>query len=160
MCGADVVTLRPTQVAGLALVLAAEASEDSIRWLGEVGAAWHDVALRDSDQEHIVILDGEAFVGFVVLAGVSTPRVELRRIVIVEAARGRGLGRLAVRAVLARLPKTIERVWLDVKMDNVRARSLYLSERFEVDRVLEDAGHEPDGTSYSLVLMSRAVRLS
>ena len=150
------VRLRRTTEVDLPLVLETEASQDSARWLGTTGEAWHQAALLDPDQEHLVICDYGAVVGFVVLAGVSTPRVELRRLVLCEQVRGRGLGRLALRAVLAR-PVHADRVWLDVKTTNERAQSLYRAEGFAVDRVLEDAGQEPDGTAYSLVLMSRTV---
>jgi RimJ/RimL family protein N-acetyltransferase len=95
-------------------------------------------------------------VGFVLLAGLASPRrsVEFRRLVISE--KGAGYGRAAVRAVarLAFGELKAHRLWLDVKAQNRRARRLYESERFMTEGVLRECLARADGGYDSLVVMS------
>jgi ribosomal protein S18 acetylase RimI-like enzyme len=91
---------------------------------------------------HLVAeLDGTV-VGFGVIAGLGTfdGVVELRRMVIDPVHRGRGLGRSLLRSMTRRAYAAgARRVWLDVKPDNERARSLYESEDFVPTETIADA---------------------
>jgi len=42
-------------------------------WLGKIGAAWHERALADPDQEHLVTERAGDLCGFAVLAGLGHP---------------------------------------------------------------------------------------
>lgn len=130
--------LRATGRADLATVTAWEAEPDTARWLGDTGPAWHERAIADPTQEHLTAVRGTDPVGFVVLARIPGPSVELRRIVLGAAHRGTGHGRALLRAVLARAGTRhlATEVWLDVKADNARARALYAEEGFTVSRAL------------------------
>ncbi|PZG06412.1 GNAT family N-acetyltransferase [Nonomuraea aridisoli] len=148
---------RATTAEDLACLTAWENDPGTSAWLGEVGRAWHERALADPDQDHLVAEHDGAASGFAVLAGVRRPDqvVELRRMVIDPAGRGAGLGRALLRAVLARAydHHGAGRVWLDVKAHNQRARALYASEGFEVTDVLAGAVTEHDGTPTDLIIM-------
>ena len=71
-------------------------------------------------------------IGFVILQGCRNPNgsVELKRLVL--QAKGRGLGRAAVRQLKAMgfVQIKAHRFWLDVKLLNIRALKLYQSEGF------------------------------
>jgi len=152
-----VLTLRATTVADLDFVAAVEADDDTQRWLAETSRAWHRAAMRDSDQEHLLVVHRGRPVGFAVLVGLTdrNRNIELRRIAIDAARRGRGLGRLALRAVVARaLDAGAHRVWLDVKEANRRAQSLYASEGFVREGLLRESLLEGDGSWSSLIVMS------
>jgi diamine N-acetyltransferase len=94
-------------------------------------------------------------VGFVLLAGLTNENrsVGLRRIVVEPA--GRGLGRAALALVLDHAFDGLgaHRVWLDVKVDNARARRAYEAVGFVAEGVLRDA-LLTDGRYESLVVMS------
>ncbi|MDO5684246.1 MAG: N-acetyltransferase [Propionibacteriaceae bacterium] len=137
--------LRETRLEDLEGVLGLEEAEDTCDWLGASGRAWHETAVTDPDQRHLVFVkrhpgredddeDTEELVGFAVLAGLSNPGpVEIRRMVISAVQRGKGYGR----QLLGEIFKLIDdlpghdRLWLDVSPDNERALGLYDSVGFE-----------------------------
>ena len=149
------VVFRPTVAGEVDLVLAMEADPDTAPWLGDSSRAWHAAP----DVEHLLASRDGALVGFVVLAG---PRggetgTELRRIVVAAEHRGRGHGRAVLRAALARVADGGSgRVWLDVKPDNRRARALYETEGFTVERELLADPRDPGGP-VALVVLARAL---
>ncbi|MBE3007887.1 GNAT family N-acetyltransferase [Microbispora sp. NEAU-D428] len=148
---------RPTVHEDLARLVEWETDPDTSVWLGETGRDWHERALADPNQDHILAERDGALSGFAVLAGIRrTDRVlELRRMVVSPAQRGAGRGRALLRAALACAYEHhgAGRVWLDVKAHNRRARALYESEGFAVTDVLAGAVGEPDGTATDLVIM-------
>lgn len=152
-------TLRTTSHADLVHVVAWETQAETFLWLGETGHTWHERAVADPDQEHLIAEDAGAAAGFAVLAGVRTGdgAIELRRMVVSPAFRGTGRGRALLRAALAhaRREHRAARVWLDVKPRNVRARRLYESEGFVLTRTIARALTEPDGTKTDLLVMMR-----
>lgn len=153
--------LRPTTPDDLRELSGWEQEPDTSTWLGETGPAWHTRALADPDQEHLITTDGDALVGFAVLAGLRGGNsIELRRMVVAPGHRGAGRGRTLLEAVLARAyaHHGVQNVWLDVKSHNVRARSLYESAGFVVRETLTKAIVDPDGTISDLVIMAHQHR--
>ena len=127
--------LRPTRAADLDLCLAAEADPEVAPFIAPWRRAEHLAALTDPDQRHLLVVSGGRPVGFVLLGGLSRPDgvIEFRRLVVT--ARGRGLGRAAVALVVEEAFGRFgaDRLWLDVKPDNHRARHVYESAGFTVD---------------------------
>jgi diamine N-acetyltransferase len=152
-----VLSIRPTTADDLAAVVEIESAPDTAQWLCTTGLAWHQQALADTDQDHVVAERDGALTGFVVLAGLDSDQgeIELRRMALAPPARGSGLGRKLLRAAVARAygDHGARRVWLDVKSHNRRARALYASEGFAESRLLADAVAETDGTTSDLVVM-------
>lgn len=106
-----------------------EQATDTAEWLGMTGHHWHRAGLRMADVEEWSWVDPSDRVdGFVVLAGLAAPGpIELRRVVVDPALRGSGRGRALVLAAIDRvraLPGR-DRIWLDVRRSNARARALY-----------------------------------
>jgi diamine N-acetyltransferase len=150
------VRLRPTTVADLEYVLAAEHAPENrvfvIPWTREQ----HGAALSDPDLMHRIVEDADGrTVGFLLFAGLASPHrsIELRRIVVTE--KGRGHGRAALRAVqeFAFAELGAHRLWLDVKEHNTRARALYEEEGFVMEGCLRECLVAPDGFE-SLYIMS------
>jgi len=117
----------------------------------------HEGAVRFPDFRHFVIEAGPTFerAGFVILQGCRNPHgsVELKRIVLQP--KGQGYGRECVRLLkrIAFRDLRAHRFWLDVKLLNTRARTLYLHEGFvEEGRLRESV--RVDGGYDSLVVMS------
>ena len=146
--------IRLATAADLNALVGLETGPDTARYLGLIGREFHERALADPDQEQIVgELAGEV-AGFAVLAGLRTDggRIELRRIVLGDAYRGRGHGRALFRAAVARAYRRhgATQLWLDVKPDNAKARALYRSEGLTETGTIADPT-DPDGV---LLLMA------
>ncbi|MBO1413064.1 GNAT family N-acetyltransferase [Streptomyces sp. FH025] len=148
-------SVRHTTAADLAACTRFESDRTAAHWLGVKGLDWHERALADPDQEHLYAEAGGESAGFVVLAGLAFGggHVELRRIVLAPGFQGFGLGRELFRAAVDRAFEAhgADRVWLDVRPHNFRARSLYLSEGFTANGMIPGPPEDPD----ELLLMVR-----
>lgn len=124
-------------------MLAAERAEHARDSVTPWSEEQHAHTILDEDQEHLLVRLDEEPVGFVLLAGLaSLPHsIELRRIVVMKT--GVGLGREAIELVLARVfdRAQADRVWLDVKPGNTRARRCYSSLGFFEEDTIR-SGHE------------------
>jgi len=136
------VTLRPTTLADLDFVLAAESAPENRRFVLQWTREEHAAVIRGPECAHRSVEDsatGQA-VGYAILLGLGSPHraVEFRRLVITD--KGRGYGRAAVRAVkrLAFEELGAHRLWLDVMEQNQRARRLYESEGFTAEGLLRE----------------------
>ncbi|WP_165990231.1 GNAT family N-acetyltransferase [Streptomyces sp. YIM 98790] len=151
-------TLRPTGPDDLPLLAALEMGPDTAVWLSETGVDWHRRALDDPDQEHLTAEEEGRPAGFCVLAGLRDGKgaIEIRRLVLRPALRGEGRGRALLRTVVARAygEHAAQRVWLDVKPHNLRARTLYESEDFEHTDTVAEAVVEADGSLCDLLIMT------
>lgn len=141
--------VRRTRRSDLAQVVRIEEAQDTRQFLGQGGLEWHQGVLGNPDMEHWVLVDRlDRVVAFGVLAGLSRPDVvEIRRMAVAPEGRGQGLGRLLLRSLLEQVLASpqVQRIWLDVSADNVRARSLYRAFGFlerpaPTDAVLLDDG--------------------
>jgi ribosomal protein S18 acetylase RimI-like enzyme len=149
--------IRPTTTQDLVHLAALETAPDTSAWLGETGLAWHERALADPDQEHLVAETAGTLAAFVLLAGLRDGQgaIEVRRMAVLLEFRRTGHGRALLRAALAHAYDLhgARRVWLDVKTQNLRARALYESEGFILTQTLANAVTEADGTASDLLVM-------
>jgi RimJ/RimL family protein N-acetyltransferase len=126
--------LRPTMLSDLDWVVSVERDGANLPFITPWERPQHEGAIRFPDSRHFILESGDALerVGFVILQGCRNPNgsVELKRLVL--QAKGRGLGRAAVRQLkaLAFTQLKAHRFWLDVKALNTRAQRLYESEGF------------------------------
>jgi aminoglycoside 6'-N-acetyltransferase len=122
-------------------VVAAQGADVARPFVAQWPRERHAAALAAPDEELLVIRAAGVFAGFVLLAGIGNvdTGIELRRIVATPA--GIGLGRAALEQALGRAFEAhgTHRVWLDVRIDNRRARALYASVGFRVDGILREA---------------------
>jgi diamine N-acetyltransferase len=154
------IRLRPTTVADLDFVLAAERDPDTEPFLFAWTREQHASALSDPDIGHYIIEPERQseLVGFLLLAGLMSPHdcLELRRIAITQ--KGQGFGRAALRAVkhFAFVEKGFHRLWLDVWDQDPRARHVYDAEGFVAEGTLRECIKAEGGPSgyESLVIMS------
>ena len=136
------VRLRPTRPDELDWVMAAEGHPENRPFVTRWTRALHEKALTHPDLAHLVIesrTDGRA-AGYVILAGLASPRdaVELRRIVVTEKGRGYGRETLRLIAGLALDVLGTRRLWLDVRANNPRARRLYEEEGYSAESTTPD----------------------
>jgi diamine N-acetyltransferase len=148
------VTLRDTLIADLDYILGAEHDEENRRFVIPWTREEHSSSLNNPDCAHLII-EADTRVGYVILMGLSDPHqsIELRRIVVAQ--KGRGFGPAAILKVqeLAFEVYRAHRLWLDVKVDNGRARSVYEKAGFIVEGILRECLFLGDNYE-SLVVMS------
>jgi len=157
--------LRETVVTDLPYVLAAERDPENRPYILPWTEQQHREALDDPDMAHLVInsLEDGQPIGFVILIGLTNPHDHLclQRIVVTE--KGKGYGREALRLCkrYAFEQTTAHRFWLDVKVQNMRAYQLYLSEGFQEEGILREVLKEGNRyTSLRVMAMLRQEYIS
>ncbi len=144
---ADEIALRPTAIADLDFVMAAERHPDNAQYVGQWTQAQHEGAITAENQAHFIAIVESQPVGFVLLNGLVDPQraVHLQRIVVVD--KRKGYGRQMLQWVKHFTFETLgyHRLWFDVLESNSRARQLYDSEGFVCEGVLRDGWKTADG---------------
>jgi diamine N-acetyltransferase len=130
----DDISLRPTKVADLDVVINMERDTDNAGFIRQWSANKHKSAISDDSMTHLIIesVSDKKILGYIILLGLEDPdgNVEFKRIVVEE--KGKGYGRKAVRLVkkFAFEKQNCHRLWLEVMENNQRAYKLYESEGF------------------------------
>ncbi|TVP68658.1 MAG: N-acetyltransferase [Leptolyngbya sp. LCM1.Bin17] len=149
------VSLRPTQIADLPFVIAAERHANNLAYVGQWSYDRHCTAIASADEAHWIIEYTDKPVGYAILLGLTNDsrNLHLKRIVVAD--KGKGYGRAALRQIkdLAFETYQAHRFWLDVKAYNPKARHLYESEGFILEGCLREALKTEDGY-HSLYLMA------
>ena len=151
------VRLRPTMTSDLEFVLSLEQAPENLAFITPWERMQHDAAIRFPDFRHFIIEGGRGLdaAGFLILIGCKSRNqsLELKRMVVQS--KGAGFGRAALRVAkkVAFDDLGAHRFWLDVKMNNARARALYDSEGFVVEGTLRESVRTAAGFE-SLVVMS------
>ncbi|MBU7314715.1 GNAT family N-acetyltransferase [Paenibacillus oleatilyticus] len=120
----------------------------------------HRETIHSSDKLHLLVEtpDGRP-VGYLILAGLTSPNrcIELVRITIAD--QGRGYGKASIRFVQNHAFKHLKahRLWLDVKEHNARAKQLYESSGFKTEGTLREC-IRTNGGYESLIVMSMLER--
>ncbi|MFT7724490.1 MAG: GNAT family protein [Roseateles sp.] len=149
--------LRPTMLSDLDWVVSVERDGANLPFITPWERPQHEGAIRFPDSRHFILEAGDELhrIGFAILQGCRNPHgsVELKRLVL--QAKGRGLGRAAVRQLKALVFTQLKahRFWLDVKSLNTRALALYQSEGFVEEGRLRESVRSAEGYD-SLVVMS------
>jgi diamine N-acetyltransferase len=150
-------SLRRTTENDLDFVLNAEHCPENSPFVNRWTREQHAGILSSEDAAHFIIVPEPegGRVGYVILAGLadSHQSIELRRIVVTEKNNGHGKEALSLIKQLAFAELTAQRLWLDVKEGNLRARHVYESEGFIFEGVLRECFHGENGFE-SLVVMS------
>ncbi len=137
------IRLRATREGDLDWAIAAENAPENRSFVSQWTRDEHQQALLNSDISHQIIesLASQQPVGYAILTGLTSPHrsINLRRLVITE--KGQGYGRAALRRLQQQVFQDWQanRFWLDVKVDNQRARQLYRQEGWVEEGVLREA---------------------
>ncbi|HET7268968.1 MAG TPA: GNAT family N-acetyltransferase [Oleiagrimonas sp.] len=151
------ITLQRTDATALSFITKAEAAARAQGFVSGWSEARHRRALAAPDTAYfrIVTMDGARTVGYAIVRGLEPDpvNIELKRLVVTEP--GQGYGRVVLRRMKALAFDELgaHRLWLDVFVDNARARHLYSSEGFVEEGVMRESGRRDDGYA-SQVLMS------
>lgn len=128
----------------------------SAPWPGETGRAWHEQVLADPGQEHLTGEIRGEMVGFAILSGIGTSRVELHRIVLSAQWAGDGPARMFLRGLVARAHERhdAQQVWLHVRASDEQTRAFYASEGFVAAGDRPALHLTPDGGTAALAVMA------
>lgn len=110
-----------------------ESAEDTNEFITPYSLTQHQNEMAKSNVIYLSIISGQQVVGFIILATVNNfVDVEFRRIVV--AAKGKGLGQLAIKAMEQYCFKQLnsQRIWLDVFKNNERGQYIYKKLGFKV----------------------------
>ncbi|OKH36763.1 GNAT family N-acetyltransferase [Calothrix sp. HK-06] len=149
-----VIRLRQTEEVDLDYILSAENNEENRQYIIPWSREKHLQAMNTPDILHLIV-QKEARVGYAILAGLTNVNntIELRRIVITEKGKGYGKATIGMIKELAFNNYRAHRLWLDVKLQNLRAQSIYKAAGFVVEGILRECLKTGDKYD-SLMIMS------
>ena len=149
------IVLRPAASADVETIIAIESRGPVSKFVRPWRHERHAAALDNRNFAYLIAEAAGTPVGFVIFDDVlSTDRaINLMRVAVTEPGQGHGkvLMKLAMRHAFVDLGA--HRLWLDVFVENDRARQLYRGLGFVEEGTQRDAAQTPDGFR-SLVLMS------
>ncbi|MGF1492470.1 MAG: GNAT family N-acetyltransferase [Microcoleaceae cyanobacterium] len=150
------ITLRPAVTQDIDFILAQEARDDFRQLIGRYSQEEHQQNLQDPNKCYLMIEDDhQKTLGFVILNDINSEHrsILLQRIAIAEP--GKGHGKQALRLVIKKVFEeyNAHRFWLDVFVENSRARHVYKSLGFQEEGILRDAWRQ-EGIYASQAIMS------
>ncbi|MFT4144453.1 MAG: GNAT family protein [Mobilitalea sp.] len=151
------IVLRNTREADINYVADFKQRPDNALYVGQWTKEQHLNSLYQEDILHLIVEDATTKepVGYVIMAGLldQNHNIEFRRIVISE--KGKGYGRETLKLIkrLSFEQLHAHRLWLDVRLKNLIAQNLYISEGFIEEGILRDCIFY-NGNYESLIVMS------
>ncbi|MBM7835053.1 GNAT family N-acetyltransferase [Clostridium sardiniense] len=136
------IILRKTKVEDLEFVINAERQKENAQYIGQWPKDQHTNSLVNKDILHIIIEESatQKPIGYLIISGIENKNnsIEFRRFVICEKGTGFGKGTLKLVKKLSFNDLKAHRLWLDVRVKNIRAQNIYKSEGFKEDGVLRE----------------------
>ena len=153
MSKVDLRRARPTDIP---FIMATDRKPGFEKMVGRWNEEEHQAAIGNSKYAYLIGAAGNKSVAFAILRDLDDAHgnVCLQRIAVVTP--GQGLGSVFLRAVIVWVftQTSAHRLWLDVLVDNARARHVYASHGFADEGTMRGAFKLPDATRIDLVLMS------
>jgi len=156
MTKSELIKLRRTIIDDLEYVLDIEQDCENKAFIIPWTREQHVDSLANKDCLHFIIENAQSSpVGFGIIFGLENPNgnIELRRIVISEKGKGYGTASIVTIQDLVFNELKAHRLWLDVKEQNIRARSLYSRLGFQYEGKLRECIRE-NNSFESLFIMS------
>lgn len=131
-------TLQPLAPADIPEVMRIERGPGYEAYVGRWEADAHAAEMASPDARYFGVRDGAGLTGFVILQAFREPQVRLRRIAVESP--GEGLGGRILREIMDWVFETTpaEAFWLDVHVDNARARRAYEREGLTPDGQVDE----------------------
>ncbi len=148
--------LRTAGPDDLDFILEQEARPEFAAYFYAEGRDKHEAGLADPDRRYVMIEDERGTpLGYFIFAGLAAPYriVELVRVTIARPGQGLGRRALGLALDLAFGEFAAHRLWLDVNVDNDRARHVYRTLGFVEEGLLRDGAFLGDAYR-SLAIMS------
>ncbi|MBO8155827.1 MAG: GNAT family N-acetyltransferase [Bacillaceae bacterium] len=152
-----IIKLRKTKIEDLDFVCHLESLKENSQFIIPWTKEKHKQALENEDILHLMIEEKitNKAAGYIILAGLKNENksIELVRITIHE--KGRGYGKESFKLIKEWVFDHIKanRLWLDVKTNNIRAINLYKQQGFRLEGTLRECLKSDEGYE-SLHVMS------
>lgn len=151
------IDFRDTITGDIDFVLELENKEENARFIGAWPYQKHEESLSNPDIKHLIIYDTDSnnSIGYIILKGIKSENNALEIMRIVSSIKGKGVGRKSLEKLkrFAFEHNDFNRLWLDVRTDNDRAKYLYESCGFKVEAKLRECIFSND-KYHSLYLLS------
>lgn len=146
--------ISPTEEKDLNFVVEQEQHPDNRDFIIPWDINHHRHSLQNDNTYHAIAWRSGVPMGFIILSGLMNPHhsIELKRIVVAE--KGKGIGRYILEWAKNFSFKEIKanRLWLDVKEQNLRAKNLYLDVGFQEEGILRECLLGKNGYESLIVL--------
>lgn len=153
----ELLTIRNTELRDLDFVCSLESDEENAKFIIPWSKEKHEKAIENADILHLVVDDGKGNypVGYMIIAGLDNPHLSIELVRITIKDKGKGYGKESFRLIKdwAFKEYNANRLWLDVKVDNLRAFTLYKKQGFVVEGTLRECIKNDKGFE-SLHIMS------
>lgn len=147
--------LRKTSEEDLNFVINLEREEENSLYVGQWTRAEHFKSLENPNIKHLILEDNfKNYLGYaIIVENFNKKIIEIKRIVIKD--KNKGLGKLFLDKILKYyfLEKNSQRIWLDVRLNNLRAQHLYKKSGFKTEGILKQATFF-NGEFYDLMVLS------
>ncbi|MFC5472111.1 GNAT family N-acetyltransferase [Cohnella suwonensis] len=137
----DYIQFRRTIIEDLDFVISTEQHPDNKPFIFSWTRDKHIETIKNEDNLHVIIEDKNKHkVGYIIISGLLNENkcIELTRITISE--KGKGYGKESIKLIQDYIFTNLNahRIWLDVKLNNNRAKHIYESAGFRVERIVRD----------------------
>lgn len=137
------VDFRETLEKDLDFVLKLESEKENAQFIGSWSLDTHKDSRKKSDIRHMIIYDKNTnqSIGYIILRGFESENNALEIMRIVSSVKGKGVGRKSLEKIkhIAFVSNSFNKLWLDVRCDNERAKYLYQSCGFKIEAHLRDS---------------------
>lgn len=138
----DILSLRNTELRDLDFIFSLESDEENAKYIIPWSKEKHEKAIENTDILHLIIEDrkGKYPVGYMIIAGLENPNLSIELVRITIRDKGKGYGKESFRLIKdwAFTKQNANRLWLDVKVNNLRAFNLYQKQGFVVEGTLRE----------------------
>jgi len=150
----DILSLRKTELRDLDFVCSLESNEENAKFIIPWSKEKHEKAIENTDLLHLIVEDNHP-VGYIIIAGLENPNLSLELVRITIGKKGKGYGKESFRLIKNWVftKHNANRLWLDVKVNNMRAFHLYKKQGFVVEGTLRECLKNEKGFE-SLHIMS------
>jgi len=152
----DILSLRKTELSDLDFVCGLESNEENAKFIIPWSKEKHGKAIGNTDILHLIVEDKWHYpVGYIIIAGLENPNLSLEFVRITIGEKGKGYGKESFRLIKNWVFTNLNanRLWLDVKVNNMRAIYLYKKQGFVVEGTLRECLKNEKGFE-SLHIMS------
>ncbi|QOY38671.2 GNAT family N-acetyltransferase [Anaerobacillus isosaccharinicus] len=153
----ELLTLRKTELSDIDFICGLESEEENAKFIIPWSKKMHEKSLENTDILHLIVQDRNTKcpVGYIIVAGLENNNLSLELVRITIGDKGMGYGKESFRLIKdwAFMKHNANRLWLDVKVNNLRAFNLYKKQGFVVEGILREC-LKSDEDFESLYIMS------
>lgn len=138
----ELLTLRKTELSDLDFICRLESEGENSKYIIPWSKEKHEKSLENTDILHLIVEDvnGNRPVGYIIIAGLENTNLSIELVRITIGDKGNGYGKESIRLIKdwAFMKHNVNRLWLDVKVNNLRAFNLYKKQGFVVEGTLRE----------------------